>query len=620
MKSILTYWLRLFIVLMLAFALFRLTFLLLYFNETFQQHPSESFASFIYALRLDASAVAYCIPLTALVIPFTLGRYKPIAVYTLRSWFIFLYVVFALMAAGDILVQDEWGSKLHYAAIKHLEHPTEAARTGTGWHFLVFFGSFLLFLLFVIPFNKWVHKPFRDKIDAGKTTNIYVVIASVLMLGICFVVGRGGFQAIAINVSQSYFSRHQILNNAAVNTPWSVMESIVAGISTSGGNPYTFHQKEDLKELAQPLLAGNGPQKGNFLRIDKPNIVLIILESWSDNAIFYDENGHSPTPYFKQLISEGWYWSNAYTVGWKSDLGVPGILSSWPCHELGSICSHPSKCADLPGIAKSLKSKKYSTEFIYGGQLIYGNLKSYVYQTGYDHVVESDNLPASLKKGRLGVQDDELFQYAISKMNGEKIFPFFKAVYTLSSHPPFDHPNNKNIFKGNESEYLNSLVYSDEAIKHFIEKVKLEPWFNNTLFVFTADHGRAVPGYDIGWEPDFFRIPVLFWGPALDSNFIGKKYGHITSQTDITPTLLQELNINTDDYPFGRNIFHPKKQHKAFVTFCGGFIVVSDKGNYGYDLRAALSKDYPLPEKEKDTLKNSGEAYLQYLMDEFLRR
>jgi phosphoglycerol transferase MdoB-like AlkP superfamily enzyme len=605
---------------MLAFALFRLTFLLLYLNQTFLQYPGESFASFIYALRLDASAVAYCIPVTLLVVPFTLGKYKSVAIHILQSWFIFLYIVFALMAAGDILVQDEWGSKLHYTAIKHLEHPTEAARTGTGWHFLVFFGSSIFFLLFVIPFNKWIHKPFSAKKAVDKKAGISLAISSVLMLGTCFVVGRGGFQAIAINVSQSYFSQHQILNNAAVNTPWSVVQSIVEGINTSGGNPYSFHKNEDLKKIAQPLLAGNQPQKGGFLNTDKPNIVLFILESWSDNAIFYEENGRNPTPYFKQLISEGWYWSNTYTVGWKSDFGVPGILSAWPCHELGSICSHPSKCAGLPGIAQSLKSKNYSTEFIYGGQLIYGNLKSYVYQTGYDQVVESDNLPNHLNTGRLGVQDDELLQYTISEINAEKTFPFFKAVYTLSSHPPFDHPNNKNIFKGNESEYLNSLVYSDDAIKHFIEKAKAQPWFNNTIFIFTADHGRAVPGHDIGWEPDFFRIPVLFWGPALDSNFIGKKYEPIASQTDITPTLLQELNINTDDYPFGRNIFHPDKQDKAFITFCGGFIVVGDKGNYGYDIHAALSKDYLLPEKEKDTLKNSGEAYLQYLMEEFLKR
>lgn len=620
LKQIIQYWLRFFVAMMLSFAIFRLGFLLFYFNQTFKSHPGESFLAFWYALRLDASAVAHCLPVTLLFIAFTMGKKQALSVNLLRIWFIFLYILFALMSAGDILVQDEWGAKLHYTAIKHLQHPTEAARTGTGLQFLIFFGAFAFYLLFLIPFNKWVHTPFKHIQITDKKPYASVALTSVLLCGICFVLARGGFQPIAINVSQSYFTNHQIINNAAVNTPWSVVQSVVEGVNTMNGNPYVFHKSEDLEKLAEPLFAGNEPQKGNFINKEKPNIVLVILESWSDNAVYYEEDGVNPTPNFRNMIDEGWYWSNAYTVGWKSDFGVPGILSAWPCHDLGSICSHPSKCRALPGIAKSLKTKGYSTEFIYGGQLVYGNIKSYVYQTGYDNVIESENFPSSIHNGRLGVQDDEIFQYAIQEMNEEKSAPFFKVVYTLSSHPPFDHPNNTEQFKGKEAAYLNSLVYSDMSIKHFIEEAKKQPWFNNTLFIFSADHGRAVPGFDVGYEPEFFRIPILFWGPALDSNYVGKKYEAISSQTDITPTLLQELNIVTDDYPFGRNIFHPKKENKAFITFCGGFFVVSDKGTYGYDLRAKVAKDYPMIPEEKQQLRTEGEAYLQFIMEEFLRR
>lgn len=619
-KNIVLYWLRFFLAMMVSFALFRLVFMLFYFKQTFQSHPGESFWAFWYALRLDASAAAHCLPITLLIIPFAWGKKKNVAISILRIWFVFLYILFAMMAAGDILVQGEWGSKLHYTAIEHLQHPSEAARTGTGEHFIIFFGTLIFLSIFIVPLTNWIHNPFKKISEPTHKPYYLLSITSLVVAGICFVVARGGFQAIAINVSQSYYSPHQILNNAAVNTPWSVLQSVVEGVNTMNGNPYVFHKSEDLQTLAKPLFDGNAPYQGNFLRTNKPNIVLVVLESWSANAMHYEENGKSPTPYFKQMMDEGWYWSNAYTVGWKSDFGVPGILSAWPCHDLGSICSHPSKCRALPGIAKSLKEKGYSTEFIYGGQLVYGNIKSYVYQTGYDHVIESENLPLSLPTGRLGVHDDELFQYAISKMNAEKSAPFFKVVYTLSSHPPFDHPNNKHTFNGAEEFYLNSLEYSDMSVKHFIDEAKKQPWFANTLFIFSADHGRAVPGFDIGYEPDFFRIPILFWGPALDTSFAGKKYTHISSQTDIVPTLLQELDVKTEEYPFGRNVFHPEKQHKAFVMFCGGFFVVSDVGTYGYDLRAKMAKDYPMDPIEKQKLATEGEAYLQFIMEEYLRR
>lgn len=613
------YWGRYFLLFMGLFALHRLTFMLFYFPDTFGNRVHEALLAFWYALRLDAAVVAYGSLLPIVLGVCALWAWRRVFVGVLRVWFWLLYLLFTLACAGDVIIYREWGAKVHYNALRHLAHPSELVNTGTGTHFMLFGGIVLGFGLLAIPADRWVHAPLK-RVPAGKPGFWAPAALALLVGGLAFVTGRGGFGAIAINSSQSYYSRVQILNDAAVNTPWSISESILENLKTLHGNPYTFHRTEELTRLAQPLLAGNAPHKGGFLDTARPNIVLVILESWSGNAIHYQKDGQVPTPYFHRLMREGWYWDQAYTVGWKSDFGVPGILSAWPCHENSSICMHPAKCRDLPGIARSLKTVGYATGFAFGGQLIYGNIKSYVMQTGFDDVREGDDLPGRLARGRLGVHDLELLQYVRQDLHHTFSPPFLQVAYTLSSHPPFDHEPYQAVFEGEDADYLNSLRYSDHALEVFMEEAKREPWYPNTLFVFVADHGRGVPGHQVTYDPDFFRIPVLFWGPALHADFCGKTYGHVCSQTDVVPTLLQEMGIGTQDYPFGRNIFHPQKQHAAFVTFCGGFHVPADEGIYGFDLRSKQAKANTLTPEQQERLKNAGEAYLQYLMDVFLAR
>lgn len=604
---------------MLLLALHRLTFLLFHFPDTFARDAGESGLSFWYALRLDAASTAYTLGIPILFGAWAAVAGRGFAVGVLRVWFWGVVSVFTLACAGDVVIYREWGAKVHFNALRHLVHPSELMNTGTGAHFLAFGSVVLLFTVWAIPADRWVHAPLK-KMPPEKPGYLGLAALCLLMGGLAFVMGRGGFGPIAINSSESYFTTRQILNDAAVNTPWNVAESVVENLETWHGNPYRFHPTEELPRLARPLLAGNAPHKGGFLNMERPNVVLVVLESWSGNAIHYEKEGQKPTPYFNRLMAEGWYWDQAYTVGWKSDFGVPGILSAWPCHENSSICMQPAKCAGLPGIARSLKTVGYNTHFLFGGQLIYGNIKSYVLQTRFDDVREGENLPDGLTQGRLGVHDEDLLQYLAQDLHHNPTAPFLQVAYTLSSHPPFDHPPYQAVFEGQDAEYLNSLRYSDHALERFVERVKQEPWFNQTLFVFVADHGRSVPGHEVSYEPDFFRIPVLFWGPALHTDFRGKMYTHVSSQTDVVPTLLQEMGITTADYPFGRNIFHPEKEHKAFVTFCGGFHVMSDEGVYGYDLRSKQSKPTTLPPRQEKALRSAGEAYLQYLMDVFLAR
>lgn len=618
LRFIAAYWARYAMALLLLFALHRLTFLLFYFSQTFGADWQSSLASFWFALKLDIATLAYLFSVPLLVAVLLPGKARRFAVAVLRIWFGLLFVAFTLACAGDVVVYKEWGTKLHYNALLHLSHPSEVLHTGTGSHFTAFAIVLLVLLPLAFPADRWVHAPLKKIQPSGAIVYLPLSVSILFMGALAFVAGRGGFDPIPINTSQSYFSTRQILNDAAVNSPWTITESILENQKTLHGNPYTFYGTEDLPRLAAPLLDGNAPQKGGLLQTARPNIILFVLESWSANAVSYTQNGQSPLPYFNTLISEGWYWDKAYSVGWKSDFGVPGVLSAWPCYEHSSVSMHPAKCGKLPGLARSLDRVGYTSDFLFGGQLIYGNLKSYVYQTGFGRVREQEHLPGGMAEGRLGVHDDDLLQYAAKELHGEKDRPFFSAVYTLSTHPPFDYPGNSHIFSGAEADYLNSLRYADDAIRHFIQTVSHEPWFNNTLFVFTADHGRSVPGCEGMHEPCFYRIPVLFWGPALQPGFRGKTYAHTCSQTDVVPTLLQEMNLPTDDYPFGRNVFHPQKQHLAYSTFCGGFHVNSDEGSCSYDLHRNRPKENGLDSLTEERLGTAGKAYLQYLMDCFL--
>ncbi|HCW07649.1 MAG TPA: hypothetical protein DGG95_09840 [Cytophagales bacterium] len=164
--------------------------------------------------------------------------------------------------------------------------------------------------------------------------------------------------------------------------------------------------------------------------------------------------------------------------------------------------------------------------------------------------------------GIWGIWDEPFLQFFANKMNTFKQ-PFYTTLFTVSSHHPYNLPNGyENKFKGGPKLVHRTIEYTDFALQRFFKTASQMPWFNNTLFVITADHASAeisVPEYNTAWG--YFSIPVFFYQPGKKSQ--GMK-GDIIQQIDIMPTILGQLHFDKPYIAFGRDIYADRSTPFAF--------------------------------------------------------
>jgi phosphoglycerol transferase MdoB-like AlkP superfamily enzyme len=188
----------------------------------------------------------------------------------------------------------------------------------------------------------------------------------------------------------------------------------------------------------------------------------------------------------------------------------------------------------------------------------------------------------------LNYYDEDLYRFFLKEINQTKQ-PFLQCVFTGSSHAPYDHPKTgKQKFDGVESDYMNSLVYSDKALGTFINKVKKLSCYKNTLFVFVADHGHGTPFNESPHVGAFFRIPLLFWGEMIKPEYKNKKINTLGSQCDIAATLLYQLRIDSKNYPWSKDLMNPNVPEFALHTINKGYGWVTNKGNMTFQMQSNI--------------------------------
>ena len=168
-------------------------------------------------------------------------------------------------------------------------------------------------------------------------------------------------------------------------------------------------------------------------------------------------------------------------------------------------------------------------------------MKIYIKNMGFETIKDKSDFSKEEQNSKWGAHDGVMLNKSVEWMNGLKQ-PFFTSILTLSSHEPFEVPTGT-FYKGEDeySKFKNSIMYSDKSVHEFIEKCKMQPWFNNTVFVFVADHGRNTDvKYPIRFHPGFFKIPLMIYSPLLKDSLKGRREISLVSQTDV-PAILENI-------------------------------------------------------------------------------
>ncbi|OFX44951.1 MAG: hypothetical protein A2046_09595 [Bacteroidetes bacterium GWA2_30_7] len=616
-KFILRYFFGIYLFWMLFSFLNRLVFILFNINQFYNVDFLEIVKSFWFALPLDHAIACYLLVLPFLFIfTFSLFRYKVFLKIT--NWITYLFIfIISLITSAELGIYDEWKVKLNYKAISYIQHPDEVINSAKGY--ILFFGVLLLIFqtgIGIFLLNKILK--FKDEnLKKNYRFSIYFFLITPVFI---FLGMRGGWQPIPINQSEVYFSKHNIVNLATVNSTYNLMHSIEQNRGFLTSNPFKYFDDKEVKNLIDKLHYVEKDTTELFLNesIKKPNLVFIILESWSADMLKCCGGYDSVSPCFDKLAKDGILFDNVISSGTVSDQGMAAILSGYPAQPTVSIIKQESKYDDLPCFAHNFQKDGYYTSFYFGGQLNYGNIKGFIYYNNFDKIIEQYDFDSSIPRGRLGVHDEFVFDRLINDLNSFKQ-PFLNIYFTLSTHSPFDFPMKYKFSWGGElNGYVNSVAYTDSCIGVFFEKAKKTEWYKNTVFVLMSDHSHGNPKLRPFHASSYRRIPLLFTGEPIKEAYKGKVIHKIFAQTDVTATLLAQFGYNFSEFHWSKNMMNPYTKEFAYYSFDNGVGWAVKDNNFAYDHDLNLFYDDSfVPSANKDSLIKDGKAYLQALFKEY---
>lgn len=615
-KRIFIIFFKQFIFLMLFFQLLRLTFLIYNYNELFNSNFWEILKVFWYSVYLDLSAASYILTIPYVFIFFSsLIKWK--GLYIINLWYNYLIIFTSVVISiAELPLYKEWRVKMNFKAISYLSQPSEVYRSAKWTE--VFFGLIAIFtftFLSIYLYRRYFHERFVIIKRNYILSFIFLVTFSVLiLLGI-----RGGYQPIPVHQSDVYFSKSNFLNLAAVNSQWNVMASVTKNMRFKTSNPFLFYKLTDAKKTLDSLYFVEKDTTINILTTKHPNIVLLLLESYSGDLVHSIGGYDSISPNIDNLISKGFVFSNVSGSGSLSDQGILSVLCGYPALSNVIITNQLDKYVKVPCIAHDLQQQGYYTSFMYGGQLSYGNIKGLIYYNKFDDITEGKDFPSKIPQGRLGVHDEYMLQAFLNKINSYKQ-PFFSTAFTLSSHNPYDQPFPEIFHWGGDAQkFINSAYYSDSCIGDFFKKAEKQSWYNNTLFILVADHGHNSPRNWMIFSPEYRHVPLLFYGNVIKSEFKGKRFELPCSQTDLAATLLSQLGLKHDKYHWSKDLFNPYSNPFTYYAFDGGFGWIEPDNFIVFDKSQELyySVAYKSPQ-DSARINHNGKSYVEMLFQEYL--
>ena len=558
---------------------------------------------------MDSSFSAYIAIIPAVIIPVFLAvRFKEqtirnIMLFYTSAWILLL----ALICTIDAELFSFWGFRLDNTVFRYSGTFGESASSALSSPIYLLLFIFIVYAcISLFFFRKLFHSYNFSEL---KILEIPATLFSAALLVIPI---RGGFQQMPINESVSYYSTHAFLNQAALNPVWTLAHSIIEQ-NKPPLNRYTFFNDLDASKIVYNSQKGVDSIIASPLTTQRPNIVLIVWESLTSKVLT-----DSVTPNLYSLLDDGIYFSNLYATGDRSDKGLVGLLSGYPAQPDFSIMTEPDKSRKLPFITRQLKDAGYQTEYIYGGELEFANMNSYMKYNGFDNMIGKSNFK-NVAAGAWGAHDEATFDLLFNNIQqgASRKNPFFYTLFTLSSHEPYDVPV-QHALTGNSqtAQFQNAHHYTDSCFYDFIQKAKQQAWWNNTWIIVVADHGHVLPGGDYAThEPSEFHIPMLWLGGAVKKKAVLKQ---THQQISLAPSIAQYLNLNPEAFHFSKpiNCNDDTTRNIAWYSFNDGFGCTYDLTNFEqFNLNSqqiSVQKGFVDP---KDLI--WSKAFLQVVMKDF---
>ena len=531
-------------------------------------------------LRIDLSTLAYWMIVPVLFLPLFRLMQRPAAWhYFLNIWFIFGIAVLLLLELATPTFINEYGLRPNRLFVEYLIYPQEVLSMLLNGHLLsviVCLGA-LLALTYVL--QKLLKKMVLPCVKTTMCSWSSTLICSFLLLLVCFALARGTLSHRPINPSLVYFSTDPLLNSLTLNSWYSVMFALKQ--MNSEGDAASIYGKMPQDEIIQRVRQSTGLLAQSFNSQQLPTLALktasyqgqkknlvIVLEESLGAQFVGSLGGKNLTPQLDQIMADGWAFSQLYATGTRSVRGIEAVVTGFTPTPARAVVKLNKSQQNFFTLAALLKQQNYHTQFVYGGESHFDNMKSFFLGNGFAQIVDMPDFAKVNFSGSWGASDQDLFTQADAELTrlAQSEQPFFSLIFSSSNHDPFEIPEGAINELEDEDPRERAIRYADHALGEFFVKAKQSNYWHNTVFLVVADHDARVFGSELVPVKNF-HIPGVILGPDIDA----KMDNRLASQIDLAPTLLSLMGISAANPMLGIDLNQSQTPSRVMMQYDKNF-------------------------------------------------
>ncbi len=541
---------------------------------------------FLGGLRIDISTSVYLsvpvlvvVLLSSIVGNSVLHRINRFS--SIYSAFVVTLVVLMELATPAFI--NQYDVRPNRLFIEYLAYPHEVFSMLVNGHLATLVVSVVLAAAAFVIAKQFFTRTARNTQESRSLFSASLLF--LLVLPLVALAARGTLGHRPINPALVYFSQDALVNSLTLNSLYSVAFAFKNMSSEQGAQQLygTMDENEIIDVVKQesykasfvseqiPTLATNTP----FNQGPKKNLVIILEESLG--ARFVGAlGGAGLTPHIDKLYEQGWGFDNLYATGTRSVRGIEAVMTGFLPSPSRSVVKLSKSQQHFSTIAQILANQGYTTQFVYGGESHFDNMKSFFLGNGVQHIVDFDDIEDPQFVSSWGASDVDLFRQAdkeLVKLNAQGK-PFFSLIFTSSNHDPFEIPQDSvELPQGFSSDYPardKAIMYADKALGEFIGKAKNQAYWQNTVFLVVADHDVRV----YGKEPvpiKSFHIPAVILNAGVQ-----KRDERLVSQIDLPVTLLSLVGVDAPTPMTGLDLTKEYPVERAMMQYYDNFAYIEN--------------------------------------------
>lgn len=541
------------------FTVFRLVLLALNIGRFERIDPSTMGRMFSAGLHLDFVMMCH---FTIPAIVFTAFRPSVRTGLTRRYLAATLAAIFGACVA-ELHFFKEFDVRYNHLALDYLAYPREVLGYFLGEYklaiFLLTIGIVCAYRLGIRHFDRRC----ADLLRAESHSITRIVIMTILLAAGVFG-ARGSLTHHPVSISAVYFSDHHVANQIGANGLFTLRYALVNALT---------HDVRLTREYRLAALDKTGAAGNPFLKnvgSERPrkdyNVVMVLMESFKAEWSKTYGGKYDAAPHFDRLAKDGVLFKNLFATGERTIRGMEAVAAGFPPLPGRAVVKKSRAQQNFLTLAAQLKNRGYETFFFYGGAAQFDNMTAFMRSNGVTNVIEESAFDQFVHKTSWGVSDEDVFNRGIADLGKITGRPFFAFFLTISMHAPWTYPDGRVEAFPSDIPYadkMSAMRYSDWAIGDFVDKFRALPQFSDTIFVFVADHGIHMRGFDLA-NVAAYKIPALIYAPGI---LPAREIDGICSQIDIPPTVLGILGgIYQDGFP-GIDLLNDPPPNRAIMIY-----------------------------------------------------